>query len=134
MNSRILPFARWIVLVVCIAVLCTIFSPAASAQSTPPDFAAIDTYIAAQMQAMRLPGLALGIVQDDQIVYLTGYGVADPSGRPVTPQTPFRLASVSKTVTAIAIMQLLVHPMTLHPNRPWSYLSPAVRQSSRTSL
>jgi CubicO group peptidase (beta-lactamase class C family) len=39
-------------------------------------------------------------------VYLKGYGLADPSGRPVTPQTPFRLASVSKTLTALAIMQL----------------------------
>ena len=81
--------------------------PAASAQSSTPDFAAVDTYIQSQMQAMNLPGLALGIVRGDQVVYLMGYGVADPSGRPITPQTPFRLASVSKTLTAIAIMQLV---------------------------
>jgi CubicO group peptidase (beta-lactamase class C family) len=46
-------------------------------------------------------------VKSNQILYLRGYGIADPSGRPVTPQTPFRLASVSKTITALAIMQLV---------------------------
>jgi CubicO group peptidase (beta-lactamase class C family) len=81
--------------------------PAASAQSNTPDFAALDTYIEAQMRAMNLPGLALGVVRGDQVVYLMGYGVADPSGQSVTSQTPFRLASLSKTLTAIAIMQLV---------------------------
>ena len=50
-----------------------------------PDFAAIDHYIKAQMQATRLSGLALGIVQGDQIVHLKGFGSADPTGRAVTP-------------------------------------------------
>ncbi|HZG66962.1 MAG TPA: serine hydrolase domain-containing protein [Herpetosiphonaceae bacterium] len=71
-----------------------------------PDLAAIDAFIEAQMRALRIPGLALGIVHGDQIVQLTGYGVADPPGRPVTPQTPFRLASVSKPITALAVLQL----------------------------
>ncbi len=39
------------------------------------------------MRDLRIPGLALGIVQGDQIVHLKGFGVADPSGRAVTPQT-----------------------------------------------
>src|ERR671924_141586 len=55
----------------------------------------------------RVPGLALGIVQDDRVVYLRGYGNADPSGREVTPQTPFYVASVYKPFTALAIMQLV---------------------------
>ena len=59
------------------------------------------------MQAQRLPGLALGIVQGDQIVYLKGYGIADPSGRAVTPQTPFIIGSLSKSFTALAVMQLV---------------------------
>src|SRR5215475_5089682 len=56
---------------------------------------AIDDFIAAKMQELNIPGMALGIVHGDQIVFLKGYGVADPSGRPVTPQTPFLLASLS---------------------------------------
>ncbi len=72
-----------------------------------PDFAAIDAFIEAEMRAARIPGMALGIVQGDRIVHLQGFGVADPSGRQVTPQTPFHIASVTKPFTALAIMQLV---------------------------
>ena len=72
-----------------------------------PDFAAIDAYVQAEMQAARVPGLALGIVHGDQIVHLQGFGIADPSGRPVTPQTPFIIGSTTKSMTAVAMMQLV---------------------------
>jgi CubicO group peptidase (beta-lactamase class C family) len=80
---------------------------AAASASNTLDFTAIDTYIAAQMEEQRILGLALGIVQGDQIVHLKGFGRADDSGRPVTPQTPFILASVSKPITSLAVMQLV---------------------------
>ena len=60
----------------------------AFAQSAPANFDAIDEYISTKMEELRIPGAALVIVQDDQIVHLKGFGVADGSGRPVTPQTP----------------------------------------------
>ncbi|MEZ4710140.1 MAG: serine hydrolase domain-containing protein [Caldilineaceae bacterium] len=69
--------------------------------------AAIDAYLATQMQELRIPGLALGIVQGDQIVYSRGYGTADPAGRAVTAQTPFNIGSTTKSFTALAIMQLV---------------------------
>ena len=86
--------------------------PAAQAASAPPardapDFAAIDADVQAQMVEMHLPGLALGIVRRDQIVHLHGFGVADPSGRAVTSQTPFIIGSTTKSFTALAIMQLV---------------------------
>lgn len=68
---------------------------------------AVDAYITAQMRSMRIPGLALGIVKGDQVVYLRGYGVADASGRPVTPLTPFVIGSLTKSFTALAVMQLV---------------------------
>ncbi len=71
------------------------------------DFAAIDAYVAAQVDDLGIPGLALGIVQDGQIVYLQGFGVADSSGRAVTPQTPFYIGSTTKSFTALAVMQLV---------------------------
>ena len=87
---------------------------AASIQATPapttsadPDFAAIDEFIEKEMQAQRIPGLAVGIVHGDQIVHLKGFGIADPSGRAVTPQTPFLIFSSTKSFTALAIMQLV---------------------------
>jgi CubicO group peptidase (beta-lactamase class C family) len=79
----------------------------ARAADTPPDFAAIDTYIETQIKELRIPGLALGIVQGDRIVHLKGFGIADPSGRVATAQTPFQIASLGKPMTGVAIMQLV---------------------------
>src|SRR3990172_2052880 len=71
------------------------------------DFAAIDAYVTEQMNNRGIPGMALGIVQDDQIVHLQGFGVADSSGRAMTPQTPFYIGSLTKSFTALAVMQLV---------------------------
>ena len=72
---------------------------------SPETHAAIDAYIKDQVAKLNIPGAALAIVQGDQIQYLQGYGVADAAGRAMTPQTPFMLASLSKSFTAVAIMQ-----------------------------
>jgi len=93
-----------IILLVCLASSTALASPP---QAANVDFAAIDKFIEAEMQAQRIPGLALGIVQGDQIVHLKGFGIADPSGRAVTVQTPFIIGSLSKSFTALAIMQLV---------------------------
>lgn len=78
----------------------------AKRSSTTSVFSEVDAYIAREMKRQRLPGLALGIVQGDRILYLKGYGQADSSGRPVTPETPFGLGSIGKSVTATAVLQL----------------------------
>ena len=52
-------------------------------------------------------GLAAGIVKDGRLVYSKGLGIADAALRiPVTSQTSFRIGSISKTFTAIGLMQL----------------------------
>jgi CubicO group peptidase (beta-lactamase class C family) len=80
---------------------------AADAQRALPDFDAIDRFVEAEMEATRLPGVALAIVQGDRIVHLKGFGRADPTGRAVTPQTPFLIGSTTKSFTALAVMQLV---------------------------
>jgi CubicO group peptidase (beta-lactamase class C family) len=80
---------------------------AAAASQTDSQFSAVDGFIEAEMRALNIPGLALGIVHGDQIVHLRGFGIADPNGRAVTPQTPFVLGSTSKAFTALAVMQLV---------------------------
>jgi CubicO group peptidase (beta-lactamase class C family) len=88
--------------------LCLIGSTSVTAaQPAAADYAAIDTYVEQQMRELRIPGLALGIVQGDQIVHLKGLGIAGPDRRPVTPQTPFQFASIGKPMTGVAIMQLV---------------------------
>src|SRR5690606_22440990 len=50
---------------------------------------------------------AVAVVRDGQIVHLAGYGVANNAGDPMTSQTPFLLASLSKSMTSVAVMQLV---------------------------
>lgn len=67
----------------------------------------IDSYVLGQMKDLDIPGVAIGIVRGNQVVYVKGYGVADDTGRAMTPDTPFLIASLSKSITALGIMQLV---------------------------
>ena len=82
-------------------------TPTANGAGAPPEFASIERFVQDEMAAQRIPGLALGIVKDDRIAYLRGFGEADESGRAVTPKTPFIIGSLSKSFTALAIVQLV---------------------------
>ncbi len=77
------------------------------AQSAAPlDMAAVDSYLQAQMAQYHIPGMAVAVVQDDQVVLLKGYGDAG-HGRSVTPQSQFYIGSLTKSFTALGIMQLV---------------------------
>jgi CubicO group peptidase (beta-lactamase class C family) len=53
------------------------------------------------------PGCALSVIKDGQIVYKRGYGMADlDHDIPITPETVFHVASISKQFTAAAIILL----------------------------
>lgn len=80
---------------------------AAPPAATDPDFAAIDAFVEAERQAQAIPGVAVGIVHDGEIVHLQGFGTADAGGRPVTPTSIFQVASATKSFTATAVMQLV---------------------------
>jgi CubicO group peptidase (beta-lactamase class C family) len=59
------------------------------------------------MKARKVPGGALAVVKDRRLVYVHGYGWADREGmEPVKPESLFRIASVSKPFTAIAVLNL----------------------------
>src|SRR5215210_2429669 len=94
------------VLALCLIAPASAFAEGEASPAADPDFAAIDRYVEEEMREVHIPGLALGIVHDDKVVHLESFGEAGPSGRAVTPQTPFILASSSKPFTALAIMQL----------------------------
>jgi len=70
------------------------------------DFSNIDHYVADELKRLGIPGMALGIVQGQETVHLQGFGRADTTGRAVMPQTPFYIGSLSKSFTALAIIQL----------------------------
>lgn len=67
----------------------------------------LDAFVAVQMARAGIPGLAAGVARNGQVRLARGYGFADlASRRPVTADTMFHIASVTKTVTATAIMRL----------------------------
>src|SRR5262245_48546689 len=69
----------------------------------------LDPFLAKAMGEDNIPGLAIGIVEDGQLVYSRGFGVmrlGDPS-HPVTQETLFHMASITKPFVATALMQLV---------------------------
>lgn len=72
-----------------------------------PKIALLEQWIETQRVYRGLPGLAIAVVHDQELVWSHGFGVADLQTKaPVTPGTIFRIASITKTFTATAIMQL----------------------------
>jgi CubicO group peptidase (beta-lactamase class C family) len=64
----------------------------------------LDSFISKTMDEWHLPGLAVGIVKKDSIVFIKGYGYRDLENHlPVTPNTVFPVASCSKTFTSALI-------------------------------
>src|SRR3546814_20717476 len=62
------------------------------------DYPALDRQLADLSQRPEMAGLAVAVVEDGELRFVRTYGVADAAtGAPVTPQTLFRRASVSKT-------------------------------------
>ncbi|HEX7708506.1 MAG TPA: serine hydrolase domain-containing protein [Thermoanaerobaculia bacterium] len=72
----------------------------AEARVDPP---AVSEFVEAQMRRSRIPGVAVAVVGPGEAVYAEGFTLG---GRPIGPDTPFLLGSVTKTITALAIAQL----------------------------
>src|SRR4051812_18318691 len=63
--------------------------------------------VAQEQRKSRLPSIAAAVLRDGEIVWETAVGVADVAAeREATPDTQYRLGSITKTFTAAAIMQL----------------------------
>lgn len=70
------------------------------------DTAAVDAFIKERMEDGNLPGAAVAITRGEDVLYVRGYGHVS-TGEPITKDTPFRVASVSKSFTSVAVMQLV---------------------------
>lgn len=73
------------------------------------DIPKLEARIAQEMAAGQVPGLALAVVQGQEVCYAGGFGVTsvEDGGLPVTPQTLFRIGSVTKPLTGTALMRLV---------------------------
>jgi CubicO group peptidase (beta-lactamase class C family) len=85
--------------------LCTI---SGYAQNTPTTVREVDDVMLRYMHEHNIPGGALVVVKNGNLVYGQGYGVANPtSGAPFLPTSVGRIASISKVFTGMAIMNLV---------------------------
>ena len=73
-----------------------------------PSVESYDHAFAALMRKWDIPGGALAVMKDGQLLLARGYGLADVErAEPVQPDTLFRIASVSKPITAVAVLKLV---------------------------
>ena len=67
----------------------------------------LTAWIESRMAYKALPGVAIGIIYDQEMIWSKGFGYADiENKKPVTPQTLFRIASITKLFTSTALLQL----------------------------
>lgn len=93
-----------------------------------------------QIEYRQLPGVVVGVVAGDELVWAKGFGYADiKAKKPMTPETKFRMASHSKLFTATAIMQLreqgkvrLDDPVSRHLS--WFRVKPAGEDDSPITI
>jgi D-alanyl-D-alanine carboxypeptidase len=117
--SRIVAPARLVLSAVTLSLLLSGSPSSAQAQTAvAADRLAVDAdvqgarrlfsaWLEAQMLNRHLPGVAIGVVADQTLVWADGFGLADVAAKTaMTPQTKFRMASHSKLFTATAVMQL----------------------------
>jgi len=84
-----------------------IVPPSASGEADPA-FRAFDDVVALYMTRHHIHGGSLAVVKDGRIVYARGYGMADADKQePVRPDSLFRIASLTKSITALAVMTLV---------------------------
>ena len=103
--------ARQAVIALVVLVLVTVgvlgsAAPAAADGDPSVDLAALDRLVSDGMAAASIPGAAIAITRGTQVVHVRGYG-HDATGAPITENSRFRIASLSKSFTSLAVLQLV---------------------------
>ena len=82
-------------------------SGTASAQNSPAN-AALDNSLRGAIEREGVPGVVALVTDRERVLYQGAFGVADvATGRPLTSDALFRIASMTKPVTSVALMQLI---------------------------
>jgi N-acyl-D-amino-acid deacylase len=79
-----------------------------STGSTNAAFASLDQLMRSFVREKEIPGAALAVAKHGRLIYARGFGLADRDvSEPVQPDSLFRIASISKPITAFAILRLV---------------------------
>jgi hypothetical protein len=81
--------------------------PADNSVGTSEAYKEIDDYIEQQMNRLAIPGAVLAVVDGKTVVHVHGFGAARRESGAPSSQTPFFLGSITKSFTALAVMQLV---------------------------
>ncbi|MEW6319545.1 MAG: serine hydrolase domain-containing protein [Acidobacteriota bacterium] len=93
--------------VAAVAFLSLVVLAGAPAAQTAP-FAALRALGADALKKLGAPGLSVAVAVNNRLAWAEGFGLADVEQEvPVRPDTVFRIASISKPITAVAVMQLV---------------------------
>ena len=91
-----------------IVVALTLLSVASCATAQTGDLTRLQRTLAELQRQYAIPGMSAGIAQDGRVLWTNGFGLADQAGAvPVTPNTVFHLASLTKPFASTVIMQLV---------------------------
>lgn len=104
---------RWRAGAIAVAIV-GVFATASSAGAanlsgfTPEQAAQVDATIQGVMSSQNVPGVNVGIYAPDGRLYENSYGVSDTAtNTPMNPDDEIRIASISKTFTAVAVLRLI---------------------------
>lgn len=82
--------------------------PAAGDTGRAEAFRIIEAWLQASMAFRKVPGMSVGVVAGDELIWAKGFGTTDAAGRvPATPSSVYSICSISKVFTAISVMQLV---------------------------
>jgi len=99
------PFS--LVLAALLVVISCAFAAEKDTTLSPAKRAQIEKAVSAFMTANSVPGVSVAVVQNGQPVWSVGFGMSDlEDSAPATSSTLYRLGSISKSITAVAILQL----------------------------
>jgi serine beta-lactamase-like protein LACTB, mitochondrial len=131
MRRRALPRIAMLLIILASVLLAT----ASAAMLSATTMETLEATLSAELSDWNAPGLSAAIVADRHLVWSHGLGLADLEQRvPATAATAYRIASISKTITAVAVMQLaerakldLDAPIQRYcpafPEKPWPITS-----------
>ncbi|HLM01937.1 MAG TPA: serine hydrolase domain-containing protein, partial [Pyrinomonadaceae bacterium] len=102
------------------------FAAAVSVRAADDD---VDRYVRAQLAERHIPGAAIAVIKNGRVVKAEGYGLASVEFNvPATKETVFEIGSVSKQITAAAVM-LLVEEGKINPDEKISKYLPATPEA-----
>lgn len=92
-------------------------------------YSEIDKYLRGRRKALRIPNVVVAVVEGDRMVHAQGFGPVGDDGDAPTTETPFGIGSLTKSFTALAVMQL-VEDGRVDLDQPVSHYLPWFRLAS----